>query len=147
VVPPSLLQRWLDTPQLLSANGTKIALDLLSRQQPGMVVHRYLYRAVAASSERHAEILTGGLWRALAAAEPAAVLAVASRWLAFGFGQTGLLELLIDLLIERARAQPALIDALAGTLAPAPGTSADVIGVARELLDHLRHELRGDRQP
>jgi hypothetical protein len=147
VVPPSLLQRWLDTPQLLSAIGTKIALDLLSRQQPGVVVQRYLHRAVAASSERHAEILMDGLWGALASTEPAAVLAVASRWLAFGFGQSGFLELLIDLLIERTRAQPALIEVLAGTLVPTPGTPANVIHVARELIDELRHQLREDRQP
>ena len=147
VVPPSLLQRWLDTPQLLSASGTKIVLALLSRQQPSVVVQRYLHRAVAASSERHVEILMGGLWSALAATEPAAVLAVASRWLAFGFGQSGFLEMLIERLIERARAQPALIEALAGTLAPTPGTPANVIDVAREVLDRLRHQPPEDRQP
>ena len=89
----------------------------------------------------------GGMWRALAATEPAAVLAVASRWLAFGFGQGDFLDLLIKLLIERARAQPALIEALAGTLAPTPGTPANVIAAARELLDQLRHPPREDRQP
>ena len=102
-VPPSVLQRWLDTPQLLNSIGTKIALDLLSRQQPEVVVQRYLHRAVAASSEGHAEILMGGLWRALVASEPAALLAVASRWVSFDFGKNSLLELLIDLLIERTR--------------------------------------------
>ncbi|MGE5265820.1 MAG: hypothetical protein ACM3L9_00495 [Deltaproteobacteria bacterium] len=147
VLPPSLLRRWLDTPQLLDAMGTRIALDLLSRQQPGMVVQRYLHRAVAASSERHPEILMGGLWRALAAAEPAAVLLVASRWLAFGFGQSGFLELLLDLLIERARTWPALIDALEGSLGPTPGTPADVVDVARKLLDEFRHLPAERRQP
>jgi len=145
VAPPSLLQRWLDTPQLLSTMGTKIALDLLSRQQPSVVVQRYLHRAVAASSESYAEILMGGLWRALAATEPAALLAVASRWLAFGFGQSDFLDLLIDLLIERVLAQPALIEELAGTLAPTPGMPANVIDVAREVLDQLRQQLREDR--
>jgi len=92
VLPPSLLRRWLDTPQLLSATGTQIALGLLGRQQPGVVVQRYLHRAVVASGEGHSEILAilmGGLRRALAAAEPAAVLLLASRWLAFGFGESG----------------------------------------------------------
>lgn len=147
VLPPSLLRRWLDTPQLLDATGTPIALDLLSRQQPGVVVQRYLHRAVAASSKRHPGILMGGLWRALAAAEPAAVLLVASRWLAFGFGQSEFLELLLDVLIERARAQPALIDALAGSMAPTPGTPADLIDVARKLLDQLRPQPPEERHP
>jgi hypothetical protein len=147
VAPPSLLRHWLDTPQLLNEIGTKIALDLLSRQQPSVVLQRYLYRAVAASNERHAEILMGGLWQALAATEPAAVLAVASRWLAFGFGQSSFLELLIGVLIERAQAQPALIEALAGTLAPTPGTPANVTDVARDVLDQLRHWTREDLQP
>jgi hypothetical protein len=147
VVPPSLLRRWLDTPQLLSASSTKIALDLLGWQQPSVVVQHYLHRAVAASSERHAEILMGGLWRALAATEPAAVLAVASRWLAFGFGQSGFIELLIELLSERAREQPALIEELASTLTPTPDTPANVIEVAREVLDQLRHQSQEGQQP
>ena len=147
VLPPSLLRRWLDTPQLLDATGTAIALDLLSRQQPGVVVQRYLHRAVAASSERHAGTLMGGLWRALVAAEPAAVLLVASRWLAFGFGQSGFLELLLELLIGRARTWPALIDALEGSLGPTPATAADVVDVARKLLDEFRHLPPEKRQP
>jgi hypothetical protein len=87
------------------------------------------------------------LWRALAATEPAAVLAVASRWLAFGFGVNDFLVLLIELLIERTRAQPELIEVLAGTLAPTPDTPANVIHVAHEVLDELRHQPREDRQP
>lgn len=142
VVPASLLQRWLDTPQLLTAMETRIALDLLSRQQPGVVVRRYLHRAVAASDERHAEILVRGLWRALAATEPAAVLAVASRWVAGGFGTGDFLELLIDVLIECVRAQPALIATLEGALVPKAGLSAEVIDVARELVDQLREQQR-----
>jgi hypothetical protein len=102
MVPPSLLRRWLDTPQLLDPNGTRIALDLLSRQQPGLVVQRFLHRAVAATGERHPEILMGGMWRALAAAEPGAILRVASRWIAFGFGRSEFLDLLLEVLIERA---------------------------------------------
>ena len=147
IIPPSLLQRWLDTPQLLSRSGSQIVLDLLSRQQPGVVVQRYLHRAVAVSSERDVEIVMGGMWSAIAAAEPSAVLGVASRWLAFGFGQSAFLHLLIELLIERARAQPVLIDALAKTLVPAPNMPVDVIDVARDLLDELRSLRPEDRQP
>jgi len=51
------------------------------------------------------------------------------------------------LLIERAHAQPALIDALSESLAPAPGTPADVIAVARKLLDEFRQLPPEDRQP
>ena len=147
VVPPSLLQRWLDAPQLLDALGTAIALDLLGRQHPGVVAQRYLHRAVAASDRRHAEMLMGGLWRVLARAEPAVVLAVASRWLAFGFGQSDFLVLLLDLLSERVRAQPGLVDALRVALAPTPGTPALVLDVARQVLDELRHQMREELQP
>jgi hypothetical protein len=138
-MPPSLLRRWLDTPQLLSAIGTKVALDMLSRQQPSVIVDRYLHRAVAASTEdRHARISMGELWRTLAATEPAAVLIVASRWLAFGFGLSSFLDLLIEVLMERARAHPDLIESLSGALGPTPGTPDSVVGVARDLLDELR---------
>ena len=144
-VPPSVLQRWLDTPQLLNSISTKIALDLLSRQQPEVVVQRYLHRAVAASSEGHAEILMGGLWRALVASEPAALLAVASRWVSFDFGKNSLLELLIDLLIERTQQDPALIDMLAESLTPTPEMPDDAIVVARELLNELRKQSEENR--
>jgi len=138
VVPPSVLRRWLDTPQLLDPSGSQIALDLLARQQPGVVVQRYLHRAVAASSGPAADILMEGMWRALAAAEPSAVLQVASRWIAFDFGESAFLKLLLNVLIERVHAQPALADALASELTPAGGMPADVIDAARELLDNLR---------
>ena len=144
-VPPSLLWRWLDTPQLLEPNGTRIALDLLSRQQSGFVVQRFLHRAVAATGERHPEIVMGGMWRALAAAEPAAVLRVASRWIAFGFGGSEFLDLLVEVLIERAREEPALIDTLANALTP--DMPVDVINIARELLDELRSTPPEDLQP
>jgi hypothetical protein len=147
VVPPSLLRRWLDTPQFLDATGTAIALDLLSREQPGLVAQRYLHRAVAASDTPHAGILMGGLWRALAMAEPATVLEVASRWLTFGFGRSDFLVLLLDLLIDRARGQPGLLDALGGTLAPKPGMPAEVLDIARAVLDESRHQLRENLQP
>jgi len=152
VVPPSLLQRWLDTPQLLGESGTQIALDLLSRQQPGVVVQRDLHRAVAVSdaslpSVRHEELFVGGMWRALVAAEPAAVLRVASRWLASGFGQGAFLDLLLDLLIERVHGQPALFDELAGTLAPTPDMPTVAVDVARKLLDQLRTLPPENRQP
>lgn len=145
VVPPSLLQRWLDTPQLLNSRGTKIALDLLSRQRPDMAARRYLHRAVAASSEGHAETLMGGLWRALVATEPAAVLAVASRWVAFGFRQNPLLELMLELLGEHARAEPALIDELDASLASTPDMSEHAIDVARNALNSLREQLNEER--
>ena len=144
-VPPSVLQRWLDTPQLLNSISTKIALDLLSRQQPEVVVRRYLHRAVAASSEGHAEILMGGLWRALAASEPEVLLAVASRWVSFDFGKNSLLELLIDLLIERTRQDRALIDTLAGSVMSIPDMSDDAIVVARDLLNELRNQSEENR--
>ena len=147
MVPPSLLQRWLDTPQLLNEIGTNVALDLLARQQPSVVVQRYLHRAVAASGERHAEIFMGGFWRALAATEPAAVLAVVSRWVAFGFGQSDFTELLIKVLRERTRAQPVLVEELASTLTPAADMPTNVIDVARELLDQLRPQSQEDQQP
>ena len=147
MVPPSVLQRWLDTPQLLNPRGTQIALDLLGRQQPGLVLQHYLHRAVAASSERHAEMLMGGMWRELAAAEPSAVLAVASRWIAFGFGQSAFLEMLLDVVIERVSAQPTLIDELANALEPTPDTPADAIDIARKLLDELRSPSPEDQQP
>ena len=142
MVPPSLLRRWLDTPQLLNPTGLKIALDLLSRQQPGVVVRRYLHRAVAASSEPYPEITMGEMWRALTVADPSAVLWVASRWIEAGFGESALLKLLIDLLIERTREQPTLIDELASALTP-----AEVIEIARKLLKALRDPPREDQQP
>ncbi len=144
-VPPSLLRRWLDTPQLLDPNGARIALDLLSRQQPGLVVQQFLHRAVAATGERHPEILLGGMWRALAAAEPGAILRVASRWIAFGFGGSEFLDLLVEVLIERAREEPALIDTLANALTS--DLPADVINIARELLNDLRNLPPEDLQP
>lgn len=147
MVPPSLLLRWLDTPQLLNPSATQTALELLGRQQPGVIVQRYLHRAVASSREPHVKMLMGGMWRALAAAEPSAVLLVASRWIAFGFGQSAFLELLLELLIERAGAQPTLIDVLANVLAPTPDTPADVIDVARTLLEKLRNLPPEVRQP
>ena len=145
MVPPSLLRRWLDTPQLLDPNGTRIALDLLSRQQPSLVAQRFLHRAVAATGERHPKILMGGMWRALAAAEPSAVLRVASRWIAFGFGRSAFLDLLLEVLIERARDEPALIDTLANALTP--DMPVDVINIARELLNELRNTPPEDLQP
>jgi hypothetical protein len=148
MVPASLLQRWLDTPQLLNPVGTQIALDLLSRQQPRLVAQRYLHRAVTASCERHAKMLVAGTWRALAVAEPSAVLGVASRWIAFGFGQSAFLEMLLDELFERVGAQPTLIDALANALKPAPDTPPDAIEIARKLLDELRSPPpEEDQQP
>jgi hypothetical protein len=93
MVPPSLLQRWLDTPQLLNPTDTMIALDLLGQQQPGFVVHHWLHRAVAASNQRHVRMVLGDMWRQLATADPYAILRVASRWIAFGFGESPLLEL------------------------------------------------------
>ena len=144
-VPPSLLRQWLDTPQLLDPNGTRIALDLLSRQQPSLVAQRFLHRAVAATGERHPKILMGGMWRALAAAEPSAVLRVASRWIAFGFGRSAFLDLLLEVLIERARDEPALIDTLANALTP--DMPVDLINIARELLNELRNTPPEDLQP
>ena len=123
--------------------GTRIALELLAWQQPGRVVQRYLHRAVSASDEtlptvRHAEILVGGLWRALIEGEPAAVLHLASRWLAFGFGTGAFVELLLEGLVERCMRQPDLVDTLAASLGAAD-LPPEVISVACELLDTLRH--------
>src|SRR4030095_8141507 len=119
-VPPSVLQRWLDTPQLLSSNETIIALELLGRQQPHAIAQHYLHRAVAASIDGPAEIMMGGLWGALVATEPAAVLAVLSRWIAFGFGQSDFLVFLIELLTQRVRQEPELLDTLAESLVTGP---------------------------
>ena len=143
VVSPSVLLRWLDTPQLLDPSGTQIALDLLARQQPGLIVQRCLHRAVAASGELHPEILVGGLWRALAEAEPSAVLQVASRWIACGFGPSAFLRLLFELLLERARAQPSLIDTLSEALTTASDLPAGAIDAARQLLDEMRISPEG----
>jgi hypothetical protein len=145
MVPPSLLQRWLNTPQLLDPNGTRIALDLLSRQQPGLVAQRFLHRAVAASGERHPGIVMGGMWRAVAAIEPATLLLVASRWIAFGFGESPFLELLLEVLIECIRDEPALIDALEKTLAPTSDTPTGVVEMARELLNEFRNQPPEDQ--
>jgi hypothetical protein len=79
----------------------------------------------------------GANWRALAAAEPSAVLHGASRWIAFGFGQSAFRDLLLEVLIERARDEPALIDTLANALTP--DMPVDVINIARELLNELRN--------
>jgi hypothetical protein len=138
VVPPSLIGRWLDTPQLLNSRGTKIALDLLSRSRPRVIVQRYLHRAVAASIEGHSEILMGGLWRALAASEPAVLLAVASRWVASGFGQNSFLELLMDQLVNRARMEPEMVDTLDKSLTSMPDMSAHSLDVARDMLKFMR---------
>lgn len=147
MVPPSLLQRWIDTPQLLNPRGTQIALDLLGRQQPALVLQHCLHRAVAASSERHAEMLMGGMWRELAAAQPSQVLGIASRWIAFGFGQSAFLEMLLDHLIERVSAEPTLIDALANALQSTPDMPDDAIDIARKLLDELRTPPPENQQP
>jgi hypothetical protein len=84
----------------------------------------------------------GEMWRALTVADPSAVLWVASRWIEAGFGESALLKLLIDLLIERTREQPTLIDELASALTP-----AEVIEIARKLLKALRDPPREDQQP
>ena len=139
-VPPLVMQRWLDTPQLLNSRGTKIALDLLSRRNPDVIVQRYLHRAVAASSESHSEILMGGLWSALAAHKPAVLLAIASRWLAADFGQSSFLELLLDQLIKRARTDDALIDTLGQSLGSMPDMSEHAIDVARNALQVMREQ-------
>jgi hypothetical protein len=141
-VPPSVLQRWLDTPQLLSSRGTKIALDLLSRRQAHVIVERYLHRAVAASSERHSEILMGGTWSALGASDPAALLAIASRWVACGFGKNSFLELLLDQLIKCAQRDATLIDRLDQALMSIPDMSEHSVDVARNLLGLMREQLQ-----
>lgn len=142
VVPPSVMARWLDTPQLLNSRGTRIALDLLSRSQPGVIAQRYLHRAVAASSENHSEILVGDLWSALAASEPAAVLAIASRWIAFGFGQNAFIELLVDQLIKRARIDATLSEKSGQSLTSIPDMTETSIDVARNLLNLMREQLQ-----
>ena len=141
-VPPSVLQRWLDTPQLLSSNETIIALELLGRQQPHAIAQRYLHRAVAASIGGSAEIMMGGLWRALVATEPAAVLAVLSRWVAFGFGQNDFLVFLIELLTQRVKEEPELLDMLAESLVAGPDMPDNAIDVARNVLKALREQLQ-----
>lgn len=137
--PPSVLQCWLDAPQLLSPTGTRIALDLLGRRQPGILVRRYLHRVIAASSEEHADIVMGELWRELAAAEPLEILLVASRWIAFDFGRCAFLNLVLQALVEHVRGQAALIEAIDKRLLPTPNASADAIKIARELLVELRN--------
>jgi hypothetical protein len=141
-VPPSVLQRWLDTPQLLSANGMIIALDLLGRQQPRVIAQRYLHRAISAASAGPAEIMMGGLWRAVVATEPAAVLAVIGRWVAFGFRQNDFLMFLIKLLTQRVQEEPELLDTLAESLVASPDMPDNAIEVAHNLLNGLREQLK-----
>jgi hypothetical protein len=141
-VPPSVLQRWLDTPQLLNSNGTIIALDLLGRQQPHAIAQQYLHRAVAASIGGPAEIMMGGLWRALVATAPATVLAVLSRWVAFGFGQNDFVVFLVGLLTRRVKEEPALLDTLAESLVAGPEMPDNVIDVARNVLKALGEQLQ-----
>jgi hypothetical protein len=139
-VPPSALQRWLDTPQLLNSMSTLIALELLSAQQPSFVVRHYIHRAIALSDVRHAEIMVGSLWRAIGKAEPRTVLMIVCRWLAFGFDRCGFIELLITRLATESRANPHLLADLERGLVQTEWTSAVVIEVARTVLQHLRDD-------
>ena len=84
----------------------------------------------------------GGLWRALVATEPAAVLAVLSRWVAFGFGQNDFLLFLIELLTQRVRQEPELLDTLAESLGTGPDMPDNAIDVARDVLKALREQLQ-----
>ncbi|MDO9285436.1 MAG: hypothetical protein Q7U26_11100, partial [Aquabacterium sp.] len=150
-VSPSTLMRWLDTPQLLDATGTRIALELLARLQPALVLQRCLHRAVSASDEAlptayHAALMVGGLWRALVAAEPSVVLQLVSRWLAFGFGAAVFVECLLQLLAERGLQQPGLVDTLAASLVPSASLPPEVIDMAHQLLDNL-HQLPPPEPP
>lgn len=145
-VPPSVLIRWLDAPQLLNERDTQTVLLLLSRQQPAIVVRHCLYRAVTAVGATDPGAAAVETWRALAAAEPSAVLLAASRWIAFGCGKSAVLDLLIEVLNERMRAQPTRIDALTSALEPDADTPVAVIEVARKILEELRKPLQEDRQ-
>ena len=140
IVPPSVLQRWLDTPQLLSSDGTRIALILLSQREPRVIVQQYLHRAVAASV--NAAILMRGLWSELVATEPDAVLAVLSRWLAFGFGQNDFLLLLVELLTQRLQEQPELFDKLDQSLVVTNDMPEHAVDVARNVLKVLREQIQ-----
>ncbi len=139
IAPPSILQRWLETPQLLTPNASMAALHLLAQQQPGALVRRWLYRAVAATPDEHSRIVMGDMWQNLAAAEPLGILLVASRWIAFGYTQTDFLELLLETLLEVLRRQPATIATLSDALASNEGLPADVVQPAQLLLDALRN--------
>jgi len=141
-IPPLVLQRWLETPQLLSANSTLIALELLSAQQPALVVRHYIHRAIALSDVRNAEITVGNLWRAIAKADAGTVLMIVSRWLAFGFDQCEFIELLMGLLLAESRANQYLLANLERGLAQTEKTPAVIIQVARTCLQQLRDECQ-----
>jgi hypothetical protein len=144
---PSVLQRWLDAPQLLSPLSTLIALELLSARQPSLVVRGYIHRAIALSDVRHAEIQVGRIWRAVVEAEPGIVLMIVSRWLAFSFDRCDFIALLINLLAAESRADPALLARLERGLVQTERTPAVVIEVARSALQQLRDERRGADRP
>ena len=137
-VPPSILQRWLETPQLLSATTTYISLELLSRLQPGLVVRRYLHRAIAVSDERHSAILFGDLWRRIVRADPCAVFSIVGRWFAFGFDRCDLTDMLLELLTTETQTNPHLVADLERSLPQSPSSPAAVVEVAHKLLEQLR---------
>jgi hypothetical protein len=146
-VPTSVLQRWLDTPQLLNSMFTLIALELLGAQQTSLVVRHYIHRAIALSDVRHAEIMVGSLWRAIGKAEPRTVLMIVSRWFAFGFDRCEFIELLIKLLADESRANPHLLADLERGLVQTERTPAVVIEVARTALQQLRAEWQETSHP
>ncbi len=94
-VPPSVLTRWLDTPQLLDRATAPIALHLLAMERPDLVARRYLHRVVALSGGSMPEMpQVQHLWSDLARAERAAVCDVLDRWVDAGFGESALTTLL-----------------------------------------------------
>jgi hypothetical protein len=138
-ISPLVLQRWLDTPQLLSSDHL-IALELLTARQPSLVVRHYIHRAIAASDVLYAEMTVGSLWRAIGKAETGAVLMIVSRWFAFGFDRCEFIELLIRLLAAESRAKPDLLANLERGLVQTQKTPAVVIEVACTLLQQLRDD-------
>jgi hypothetical protein len=146
LVPPSLLQRWLETPQLLDEDGTMIVLNLLCQQQPEIVIKKYLYRTVIASDINTPEILMGDCWKALAENNPEVLLAVASRWLYFGFDMNEFSYMLMDVLLKRVRQKSTLIQSMEKNIASVNGMSDNAVGVAHMILEYLKKQVGKDQQ-
>jgi hypothetical protein len=142
-----VLQRWLDAPQLLSSISTLIALELLSAQQPRLVLRHYIHRTIALSDMRAAEILVGRIWRAIVEADPGTGPMVVSRWLAFGFDNCAFIELLLKLLAAESRENPHLLANLERGLVQNERNPAVVIEVACAVLRQLRDERQEASRP
>lgn len=135
--PGSILQKWLDVPRLLSATATCIALELLSRAQPVLIVRRYLHRAIAVSDERNSRVLKADLWRRVVRADAGVVFLIVARWFAFGFERCELTDLLLELLVIESRTNPHIAAEWEHSLLQSSGSSAAIVAAARTVLKQL----------